>query len=93
MHSGKKCIPGILICLLVVVGALNWGLVGIGMLMNNDLNVVHMLVGAWPMVEAIVYILVGVAGIGKIFHDMMCPCKKDCCGDCGKDGKAEAPKM
>jgi len=49
--------------LLVFVGAINWGLVGIDFFTGNDLNVVTMLLGAWPAVEAIVYILVGLSGI------------------------------
>lgn len=55
--------------LLVVVGALNWGLVGLGVLMNAAMpwNVVNMLLGSWPMVEAVVYVLVGVAGLCKLF--------------------------
>jgi len=49
--------------LLVVVGALNWGLVGVGFFFNQDLNIVGLLVGTWPVVEAIVYILVGLSAI------------------------------
>ncbi|PJE63692.1 DUF378 domain-containing protein [Candidatus Roizmanbacteria bacterium CG10_big_fil_rev_8_21_14_0_10_45_7] len=44
--------------LLVVVGALNWGLVGL-----FDFNLVTTLVGAWPMVERLVYILVGLSAV------------------------------
>lgn len=49
--------------LLVVIGALNWGLVGLGGFMGQDWNVVHMILGAWPVVEWAVYVLVGVAGV------------------------------
>ncbi|HVU79891.1 MAG TPA: DUF378 domain-containing protein [Candidatus Paceibacterota bacterium] len=50
--------------LLLVIGALNWGLVGLGWLVGGaDWNVVHMLLGAWMQVEAIVYVLVGLAGV------------------------------
>jgi uncharacterized protein len=67
-----------LVNLLVVVGGLNWGLVGIGGFMGKDLNVVHMLLGAWPMVENIVYVLVGLAAIVKavMFFTKCkeCPC-------------------
>jgi uncharacterized membrane protein YuzA (DUF378 family) len=51
--------------LLVVVGALNWGLVGLGWLVGSgaDWNVVHMLLGQWMQLEAIVYVLVGLAGV------------------------------
>lgn len=67
---------------LLIVGGLNWGLVGVGMLMGNELNVVKMLLGAWPTVEAIVYVLVGLAAVMKFFH---CKCKKcmEMCASCG----------
>lgn len=42
---------------LLVVGGLNWGLVALGY------NVVNMLLGSWPMVEQIVYILVGLSAV------------------------------
>ena len=44
--------------LLVVVGALNWGLVGL-----FGFNLVTALVGTWPMVEKLVYVLVGASGV------------------------------
>lgn len=43
---------------LVVIGAVNWGLVG---LMN--FNLVNSLLGSAPMLEKLVYILVGVSGV------------------------------
>ena len=49
--------------LLVVIGALNWGLVGIGGFAGSNLNVVNMILGSWPTVEWIVYVLVGVSGV------------------------------
>lgn len=52
--------------LLTIVGALNWGLVGIGMLMNADYNLVHLLVGSWPTLEAVVYVLVGLSGVALL---------------------------
>lgn len=42
---------------LVIIGALNWGLVAF------DFNLVTLLVGAWPIVEKIVYVLVGLSAI------------------------------
>jgi hypothetical protein len=50
-------------CVLVVVGALNWGLVGLGGFMGSDWNVVHLILGAWPAVEWLVYILVGISAV------------------------------
>lgn len=78
--------------ILVIIGGINWGLVGVGMLMGSDWNVVHMLLGSWPMVEAIVYIIVGLAAIAKIFH---CKCKKcmAACAACVNDSKMAEGKM
>lgn len=42
---------------LVIVGGLNWGLTALGF------NVVNMLVGAWPMLEQLVYLLVGLSAV------------------------------
>lgn len=43
---------------LVLVGALNWGLVG-----AFDFNLVEYLLGSWPSVVMIVYVLVGLSAI------------------------------
>jgi uncharacterized membrane protein YuzA (DUF378 family) len=64
--------------ILLIVGGLNWGLVGAGMLMDADWNVVNMLLGAWPVAEAVVYILVGLAAIMKIFGCRCSKCKAAC---------------
>ncbi len=76
---------------LLIIGGLNWGLVGVGMLMNSNWNVVNLLLGSWPVVEAIVYILVGIAAIVKIFGCRCKKCKEAC--TCGTDAKKEEPKM
>lgn len=66
---------GMIVCVLVLVGALNWGLVGLGWLAGGaDWNVVHKLLGKWMTVEAVVYVLVGLAGVYKL---VMC---SKCCG-------------
>ena len=44
--------------LLTVVGALNWGLVGL-----FDVNLVSLLFGSLPGVEQLVYVLVGVSAV------------------------------
>jgi hypothetical protein len=51
--------------ILVIIGALNWGLVGLSTLINSATtwNIVNMIFGKWPMFEAIVYVLVGLSGI------------------------------
>lgn len=43
---------------LTVVGALNWGLLAL-----FNLNLVTMLVGEMPMLEKLVYVLVGASGL------------------------------
>lgn len=54
--------------LLIVVGGLNWGLVG-----AFDFNLVNKLLGSWPMVERVVYILVGLAAILEaVTHSKNC---------------------
>lgn len=59
--------------LLVIVGALNWGLVGIGGFAGSNWNVVHMILGSWPSVEWIVYVLVGLSGLYVVFtHKKTC---------------------
>jgi len=44
---------------LLVIGGLNWGLVGL----NASWNVVHMLLGSWSTVEMLVYVLVGLSAL------------------------------
>lgn len=53
--------------ILVIVGALNWGLVAF------KFNLVEFLVGKWAPVEMIVYILVGVSALYQVFTH-----KNDC---------------
>lgn len=53
--------------LLVIVGALNWGLVGIGEFANTNANVVNLIFGSIPTLESIIYILVGLAGLYAIY--------------------------
>ncbi|MDO8566539.1 MAG: DUF378 domain-containing protein [bacterium] len=63
--------------ILVVVGALNWGLVGLGNYMENNWNVVNLVLGQWSGVENLVYLLVGLSAIVLLVGH-----KKDCrtCG-------------
>lgn len=58
--------------ILLIVGGLNWGLSAFGM------NLVNMLLGSWPMVERIVYLLVGASAVYELITH------KDNCKECGK---------
>lgn len=55
---------------LLVIGGLNWGLVGLGYFLGNDLNVIHMLLGTWPAVENLVYLVVGVCALWVAYLQM-----------------------
>jgi uncharacterized protein len=52
---------------LVIVGALNWGLVGLGGFMGANWNLVNMFLGTWPQLEWLVYILVGLSGVWALW--------------------------
>ncbi|MDE2071411.1 MAG: DUF378 domain-containing protein [Patescibacteria group bacterium] len=59
--------------ILIIVGGLNWGLVGLGGFAGADWNVVHMILGAWPQVEWVVYVLVGLSAVWEIvMHRKTC---------------------
>lgn len=62
-----KCDENLLcICkLLLIIGGLNWGLVGLGLLLYNvsSWNVVYMLFGGYSWLEALIYIAVGIAAL------------------------------
>ena len=61
---GAKMNPLIWIALiLVVVGGLNWGLVGVA-----NFNLVNALLGSVPVLEKIVYIVVGIAAIAVLIQ-------------------------
>lgn len=53
---------------LVIFGALNWGLVGLGQFTNQNLNLVELLLApVSPQLEALVYLLVGLSGLYQIY--------------------------
>ncbi|MCR4278512.1 MAG: DUF378 domain-containing protein, partial [bacterium] len=47
---------------LVLVGALNWGLVG-----AFNLNLVDLVLGSWPGLVRAVYVLVGLSAVAMLF--------------------------
>ena len=52
--------------ILLVVGALNWGLVGL-----VNLDVVATILGAGTVLAKAVYVLVGLAGLWKLYKVLM----------------------
>lgn len=55
---------------LVIIGGLNWGLVGIGAFAGSNWNVVNLLLGSWPQVEWLVYVLVGLSAVWMLVKKM-----------------------
>lgn len=84
------CAVSMIAKILLIVGGVNWGLVGLGMLLDEgmDWNVVHMALSSMSTLhlEGLVYLLVGVAAIMSIFS---CKCRKCTagCAACGADSK------
>ena len=72
--TGSKgcCVVCKLVGLLVIIGALNWGLVGLA-----QLDLVEKLLGTMTPAARAVYGLIGVAGVLKILSCFKCcPCQK-----------------
>jgi len=66
--------------ILILVGALNWGLIGLGGFFGGDWNIVHIILGFSPQIEWIVYILVGLSGVYEVVNH------KKICKLCGTSG-------
>lgn len=75
MMKGEMCPVHKTAMFLLIVGGLNWGLVG-----AFNLNVVHLILSAAPALEAIVYILVGLSAIAMLAKGSC----KACMGDMKK---------
>jgi len=60
---------------LVIVGALNWGLVGLSWLVGggSNWNVVNLIFGSSMILEGIIYLLVGISAVVVCFG-----CKGKC---------------
>lgn len=86
--KGGSCSVHMAAKILLIVGGVNWGLIGLGMLLGktDSWNVVAMVLGSMPTLEAIVYLLVGVAAVAKIFGYKCKKCMATC-ATCGTDSK------
>ena len=75
MSEGSRCVVCKIVSLLVIIGALNWGLIGL-----CQLDLVARLLGPMSGPSRIVYSLVGLAGVMSILACFkMCPCQKGAC--------------
>lgn len=85
MMGHKMCKGHKIAWILLLIGGLNWGLVGLA-----NIDLVDMLLGSWPLAARIVYILVGLSAVMMLFKHKC----KACMGEkMGGDMKKEAPKM
>ncbi|MCE5294787.1 MAG: DUF378 domain-containing protein [Chlamydiales bacterium] len=79
----RCCVLCKIVGILLIIGALNWGLVGL-----LDFNLVTYLFGVGSVISHVVYIVVGLAGlVGLVgfFRGCRC-CDKTCDYDEGGDG-------
>ena len=79
--NNKGCTLSTIAHYLVIIGAVNWGLVGLGDFLGGNWNLVNLIFGSMGWIESVVYILVGVAGVVTL---MGCPCKT--CKACSVEG-------
>jgi uncharacterized protein len=75
--SGERgcCGPAKLGYWLVIIGAINWGLIGLGGFFGGNWNVVNMIFGSIAWLEWIIYILVGISGVMMLFGCKKCKVK------------------
>lgn len=72
--NGKSCCTlGMIAWILLVIGGINWGLVGLGGFLGQNWNFVYLLFGSIPELEWIIYILVGISAVMLLFG---CKCEK-----------------
>ncbi len=74
MDKSSGCIVCKIVGILVIIGALNWGLVG-----ALQFNMVDQIFGAGSGLSRVIYVLVGLAGVAKLlmcFKACPCSCKK-----------------
>ena len=72
MSGGSRCVVCKIVALLVIIGALNWGLIGL-----FQVDLVAKLLGPMSGPARVVYSLVGLAGLMSIGALLkLCPCQK-----------------
>lgn len=72
---------------LMAIGALNWGLVGIGGFFGSNWNLVNLIFGGVPVLEMVIYILVGVSAIVSCSGGCSMGCSACMSGNCSMHSK------
>lgn len=70
---------------LVLIGALNWGIIGISGFFGGYFNLVNVIFGRFMMLEYLIYVLVGVAAFVSFFGCKCKKCKSGVCDSCVSD--------
>ena len=53
----------LVVSIFLIAGGINWGLVGLGYFFGTNLNIINLVLGSWPAVENIVYVVVGLCAL------------------------------
>lgn len=67
MDTGKHGPLGMTAYVLLLVGGLNLGLVGLGGLLTRNLDVIGQVLGQWPKVISVLYLLIGLSALWALF--------------------------
>lgn len=49
--------------ILLFIGGINWGLIGLSSFFESDWDIVYRILGSWPVLENLVYLLVGASAV------------------------------
>jgi uncharacterized protein len=75
----QACMLWKIVCVIAIIGALNWGLIGVA-----NFNLVDYIFGVGSVASHIIYIIVGLSGLALLSSFFMV-CPKCCCGSKDED--------
>lgn len=78
MHNNHRCSFSKIGWVVVLIGAINWGLTGLGYFFGGNWNIVNLIFGRMMWLEALIYVAVGVAGAWMIVGCRCANCKEGC---------------
>jgi len=86
----KKSWGSVVAWTLVVIGALNWGLVGIGNFAGGNWNIVDLITGRADWLASVIYILVALSALWLLFAKKCCTSQCTCAVSHGKGTSGRA---
>mgnify|MGYP001612557677 CR=1 FL=1 len=80
----SECTVAMTAKVLVIIGGVNWGLIGLGMLLGTTggWNVLNIIFGSVPVLEGVIYVLVGISAVMMIFGCKCSKCMSGVCASC-----------